>query len=1132
MSKSKPVYQKKTQKEHILLRPDTYIGSVEETTENCYVMIESVTESSTEPATAVATATATAIAVQECTHVPGLYKIFDEIIVNSADNTSRGTKNIKIVIKDDSVSVWNDGHGIPIETHSETGFWTPELVFGHLLTSSNYDDSQKRLTGGRNGFGAKLCNVFSKKFIVETSDGQQRYVQEWTRNMDKVKPPSVTNAPSGPGGPGGSKSFTKITFWPDFEKFGMTSFTSNDTVKLMIRRAYDIAGITKAKVTLNGTKIPVKTFVDYCKLYNDTSFIFHSGPATFQVVISVSTNGEFKHNSFVNSICTNKGGPHVRYVTDKLLAALMPVLEKKLGKRGIKKILVKSQLCVMINAQVHNPTFSSQTKEELTTPVSKFGTDLWELEDNEVKKILKCQVFMDQITSLVSSSEEQSLKKTDGKKKKTLLGIPKLDDANFAGTKRSKDCTLILTEGDSAKSLAVCGIAIVGRDKYGCFPLKGKLLNVREASAKQVVANQEIQNIKTILGLKQGVVYTTDTLSQLRYGSIMIMADQDQDGSHIKGLVINFLAYYWPSLLEIPGFLKEFITPIIKVTGASVSGSGSTKCFFTLPEFETWQKKQRGKFTVKYYKGLGTSTSKDAKTYFSDLDTHEKSFAKATQQDLDLVTMAFAKDKVQERKNWLEAFTQGTFLDHTTETIKIEDFVNRELVLFSLSDNVRSIPNLVDGLKPGQRKVMFACFKRKLKLELKVAQLSGYVAENSAYHHGEASLNSTIVNLAQDFVGSNNINLLEPVGQFGTRLAGGKDSASPRYIFTHYTSLTEAIFDPRDFNVLDYLEDDGQSIEPQWYVPVIPMVLVNGSAGIGTGYSTKIPNYNPQDVINYLRHKLGAVTKPVDPMIPWYRGFTGTITSDPEDVMRYKCTARYTYNTDSRVLDIYDLPIGTWTNDYKQFLEKLVTESVVDSFSEYHTDNLVHFKVVVGPSGPDGVKITSIFKLSTTLSGTNMVLFGPDLKLRRYTSPEAIIDAYLPVRLDYYSRRKKYLLKVLEERITLDSEKIRFIQLVLDNKLVIRNRKLADIHKDLVSHDFKKISNSYDYLLGMSLMSLTFEKITILKNEINTSTATFNELESKSSQVLWLDDLEMVQSCLDAKASTTHVPRKKVKHGK
>jgi DNA topoisomerase II len=294
-----------------------------------------------------------------------------------------------------------------------------------------------------------------------------------------------------------------------------------------------------------------------------------------------------------------------------------------------------------------------------------------------------------------------------------------------------------------------------------------------------------------------------------------------------------------------------------------------------------------------------STTSAEAKEYFSSLDIHEINFEqlskdKAGQREddeiaavlpdnissgSDLIDMVFRKARVEDRKQWLNDILEDTYLDYSNahETgVKYSDFINRELILFSKYDNERSIPHFLDGFKPSQRKVLFGCFKRNLKGEIKVAQLTGYVAEHSAYHHGEQSLQGTIVNMAQNFVGSNNINLLTPSGQFGTRRMGGKDSASARYIFTKLEPITRTIYHQDDMELLAYKSDDGVSIEPEFYMPVIPMVLVNGAEGIGTGWSSNVCNYNPREIVRNLRSKIAG--EPMQQMDPWYNGFSGKVS--------------------------------------------------------------------------------------------------------------------------------------------------------------------------------------------------------------------------------------------------------------
>jgi DNA topoisomerase-2 len=272
----------------------------------------------------------------------------------------------------------------------------------------------------------------------------------------------------------------------------------------------------------------------------------------------------------------------------------------------------------------------------------------------------------------------------------------------------------------------------------------------------------------------------------------------------------------------------------------------------------------------------------------SDRDEDEMEFDNAlpdrTVSGTDLIDMVFRKGRVEDRKNWLNAYTKDTFMDYSLaheSGVKYSDFINKELILFSKSDCQRSIPHVMDGFKPSQRKVLFSCFKRKLKDEIKVAQFAGYIGEHSAYHHGEASLHGTIINMAQTFCGSNNINLLTPSGQFGTRRMGGKDAASPRYIFTKLEKITRAIFHPDDDEVLNYLTDDGMSIEPEFYMPVIPMVLVNGSDGIGTGWSSSVNNYDPRAIVANIRRMING--EPLEAMFPFYSGFTGDVRIRPCD---------------------------------------------------------------------------------------------------------------------------------------------------------------------------------------------------------------------------------------------------------
>ncbi|XP_076368660.1 DNA topoisomerase 2-alpha-like isoform X2 [Tachypleus tridentatus] len=1144
------IYQKKSQLEHILLRPDTYIGSTEPLTQQMWVYDEE----------------AGGMVHREITFVPGLYKVFDEILVNAADNKQRDKKmdciKIEIDQENNKISVWNNGKGIPVVEHKDEKMYVPTLIFGHLLTSSNYNDDEKKVTGGRNGYGAKLCNIFSTKFIVETASKEsgKSFKQVWMDNMAKTTDAKIK--------PFSGEDFTCITFYPDLAKFKMEKL-EKDLISLLSRRAFDIAGTSRGvKVILNGKRLPVKGFKDYVEQYvkgrededgNPLKVVYDNVSERWEIAVTLSAHG-FQQVSFVNSIATTKGGRHVDYVSDQIINKLVEAVKKK-NKGGIqvKPFQIRNHMWIFVNALIENPTFDSQTKENMTLQSKNFGSKC-QPGEKFFTQVLKCGIVESIMNWVKFKAQTQLNTKCSSKKHSKLKGVPKLEDANDAGTKNSINCTLILTEGDSAKSLAVSGLGVVGRDKYGVFPLKGKILNVREATHKQILENAEINNIIKIMGLQYKKKYESmEDLKSLRYGRLMIMTDQDQDGSHIKGLLINFIHHNWPSLLRLP-FLEEFITPIVKVTKGK-----EEKSFFSLPEFEEWktQTSNWNTWKVKYYKGLGTSTAKEAKEYFGDMNRHRIKFQYQGPEDDEAIQLAFSKKMIEQRKDWLfsgmeerkqrrELGLPELYLyEKTTTHVTYNDFVNRELILFSNMDNERSIPSLVDGLKPGQRKVIFTCFKRNDKREIKVAQLAGSVAEHSAYHHGETSLMATIINLAQNFVGSNNINLLQPIGQFGTRLQGGKDSASPRYIFTMLSPLARHIFPSTDDPLLCHLYEDNQKIEPEYYVPIIPMLLVNGAEGIGTGWSTKIPNYNPREIIDNIQRMLDGEEPQL--MKPWFKNFKGTI--EQLDSHRYVISGEVSVLEKNKI-EVTELPVRTWTQQYKeQVLEPMLygTEKVsplITDYKEYHTDTTVKFVVSLSEDKlakihDDGLH--KVFKLQSSITTTSMVLFDHNGVLKRYDTPEDILKEFFNVRLDFYNKRKDFLEGMLSAESRKLENQARFILEKIEGTIVIENKKKLDMIQTLIDRGYdsdpvklwkkeaskqqvenenstdsseeetevKSTGPDYDYLLGMNLWSLTKERKDELLKKRDDKRLELQVLQKKNPTELWKEDLVNFLSELD-----------------
>jgi DNA topoisomerase-2 len=1020
--------------EHILVRPDSYVGSLVPGPVDTWRLAGDKFERHT-------------------VHIaPALVKIFDEILVNAIDqHTLHPRKVSRIDIswkKDGTVTIRNNGDGIPIKKHATENIWIPELIFGHLLTSSNYDDSQERMTGGRNGYGAKLTNVFSKRFTIRVGT---KYSQMWHDNMTRMDEPLIHEK--------GHTEGVEIEFLPDWLKFGQVG-PSQDFFEVVTRRTWDAAmWCQKARVTLNGEHIKIETLEDYAHMHTQGPLVSLGK----DIVIGHSECGKFEQISYVNGIATLQGGTHIDRFVNQLIAAL-PV-------KDVRPAQVKASLWVFMRASRDRPTFSSQTKTECT---SKDTTD-YVFRPATTKAIMACGIA-DDLAALEMAKSEKILNKTNGTKR-SKVNIPKLDDANWAGTARSSDCTLIITEGDSAKTLAVSGLSVVGRDRYGIFPLRGKPRNVRDASVKQLSENEEFSNLKKILGLQHGKTYTN--LKELRYGRLMIMTDADKDGTHIKGLVLNMVHHFWPELIQL-GFVTAMITPVIKV---------GSKWFFT----ETAYKSSGVRGQVKYYKGLGTSTSAEAKEYFKSIDQLTVAFQSDEHTD-DSIALAFAKAMTDKRKSWLVGHmkTPQKCIEYgTVNCLSVTDFVNRDLIFFSAEDIHRSIPHVMDGFKPSQRKVLYATLKRGIKTDMKVAQLAGYVAEVTAYHHGESSLQGTIIGLAQNFIGSNNINLLEPSGQFGTRLMGGKDAASSRYIFTRLSEVTRHIFHPDDEDVLHYVVDDGQQVEPEWYAPVVPMVLVNGAEGIGTGFSCYVPPYKIDDVIKNIKCALDG--KPMIPMVPYFKGFTGSIERKNE----HTWTLNGTVTEHDGCMHVTELPPGLWISDFKEHLDTLIEKGTITKFENYSTETKADFKIWGG-----NIESLNIRRFIHT---SNMYLVGPK-GIRKYASPEEILIDYMETRIKVYSRRRAHLLEKCTSELSILNHKLRFIQMVISGSLVVFRRPIKDIQVDLKRYEFP--DGLWNMLMDTKTSHYTNEEIERLYEKVKSLEKNLEFLKMTSVPSLWKQNLD------------------------
>jgi DNA topoisomerase-2 len=976
------------------------------------------------------------------------------------------------------------------------------------LSSSNYDDTDKRTGAGVNGLGATAANIFSKKFIVETVDSisKKKYYQEFSENMSVVSKPKITKC--------STSSYTRITFTPDYPRFGMKKLGA-DALALLSKRVYDTIACTdkRVSVSLNDKVIKGKGLADYAK------YFFDEGKTHFESVVSngliweyaVLPYNSFQGVSFVNGNCTYQGGKHVDYILYQITSKLKTMIEAKKKLKDIKPASIKDRLFLFLRATVINPQFNSQSKEQLVTQSKDFGCKI-EVSDAFITKLYKSSIVDEIVEFHNLKTQSEMKKKTDGVKKSKVF-IPNLEDAHLAGGPKSKMCTLILTEGLSAKTFAMWGRN--NADYFGIFPLKGKLLNIRDATAKQLLENEEINNIKQIIGLKQNVKYK-DT-SELRYGKVLCLTDSDNDGYHIKGLIINLFHVWWPSLLHID-FIKTLRTPIVKV----IKGKKTIE-FFTEQDYHTWSMTNTATST-KYFKGLGTSKKDEAKDIFNRIESLKIDYVYKDSECDDAILLAFGKDKgkivkgqmkiTDKRKEWIADYNKDSYIQSNETKVSYNDMINKELIHFSVSDNIRSIPSICDGLKPSQRKILFYMLKKNIVKDIKVSQLSGYISAETSYHHGEVSLQGAIITMAQDFIGKNNINLLLPKGNFGSRYLGGKDAASSRYIFTCLNPKTLELFNGVDSKILTYKIDDGVSVEPEYYIPILPMVLVNGCEGIGTGYSTNVPPHNPKDLVEALRCKISG--KECKKLEPFFNGFKGKVLCLGDG--KYTTHGLYTRKS-STSIEITELPVGAWVSEYKEFLEGLVesktstlllkdvTNNTVDENSDIRI--VADFKTKAALDDlVNSETLEKELKLVKPFSTNNMYLFDSNGKMKRYATTNDILDEYYNVRLKYYETRRLYQIKVISSDLLVLQNKYRFIQEYISGDLVINKQSRVDIEEQLVKRKYIKVDNSYGYLVNMPIISMTTEKMSDLENIIKNTKSECEKLESSTCDSLWLEELE------------------------
>jgi len=434
--------------------------------------------------------------------------------------------------------------------------------------------------------------------------------------------------------------------------------------------------------------------------------------------------------------------------------------------------------------------------------------------------------------------------------------------------------------------------------------------------------------------------------------------------------------------------------------------------------------------------------------------------------------------------------------------IRVKHFMDSNFKEFSLADNVRSIPKLKDGLKPSQRKVIYGLGTRgENAKEIKVATLAEHVSGKTDYHHGGGSLVGAIVGLAVSYPGTNNMNYLMPNGQFPSRLT--KESAAERYIFTEYSPYFRSIFKKEDDILLEYQLSDGEKIEPFNYFPLLPMALVNGSDGTGTGHRSFILQYHPEHVRDACIKVLQGKKLPMDSLVPWFKGFSGSVAKDEETAQIEVRGLMEVVNTTT--IKITELPVGYYLDDYIAFLYTLVDSGFIKEFDDDSTTKQFKFTVTCPRSTTalDAETLMKKFKLIAR-DTENFTLWNENDVIERFDTPEDIVKRFVDWRVLGYEERRVRLIDKTKEEVRFLNEKLRFILFYLANVDEFKNKKKDDLIALLLANKFV----DYDDLLRQQIWKLTRDEIDKLKNEIKNAEVYLGELIGDTGAQMFIRELK------------------------
>ncbi len=1117
-------YQNLSFEEHVRKRLNSYLGPRQSTLNDIWVIDPNTKQ----------------LVKESINYSIGLFGSIDEIFLNVVDHFLR-TKlirgkgkctTLKLELKENGeIICYNDGEGIEVKKVENEDYYIPEMIFSKQLSGSNFNDDDGKISAGLNGTGAKLTNILSHRFEIETNDLKNKlnYIQVFENgNMIKNKPIIKKITSKDP--------YTKITFLLDYKYFNNVEF--NEHMYLLLRKliytrlSYISAFMgSKYKIYYNNELINIESLYDLskhviedesklikCTLYKKENKL--DNPIDVVIGLYDCQNNQ-EQISFVNGIYTVEGGTHIQYINKLILENLKPKLEKKLkGKIKVTNKIISNYLFIFCSLTILNPEYTNQYKSKLKVSETRFKE--YQLDDKIYKKIW---ILLEE---KINEMYLGKITKEDKTKKSNLNGIKKFIPA-IMQTKYPERCSLFLPEGDSAMQCIKVGLTSnkdLGYDYYGIFNLTGVILNVRKEieikeikkngnieyiidKKKKLLENERIMSLVKVLNLNWSYSYDLTPegdkqFKELNYGKVIIAVDADVDGlGQINALVLNFFNVFFPALFK-RNMISIFATPLVRCYPKN--DIGIVEEFYNIDKYNEWEKQVNiALYNVIYIKGLAGHEDQEIQNMFKNIkqSIYTYEFDNECNKYFDI----YFGNEPDKRKKILSIeneYKEDNYEEkYNNRTISCSYQLNDSTREFQLDNIQRKMPHIIDSLNPARRKVIMGSINRfKNKNDpIKVFQLGGYVAEKMLYHHGSDSLNKTIINIAQNFPGSRNIPLLLPVGQFGSIYQGPSIFGSPRYISTHLNKkVTDLLFPNADMNLLEYNYIDGILAEPKYFIPVLPLVLLESISLPATGWSINIFARDFDQVINNVKKIINNENAKLSNMKYFKNTFKGTEVLTKDFNMLIGC---YQILNENEVL-ITELPPRTWVDPYKESLEnKSWIKNIIDKSSIKDINIKIIFKTGELKKLRDSYKPVNEYldyiqynlNLYTKISH-HINLYTQKNTVQEFNNYTDIIKIWYNVRKECYLKRIDRESIILRCKILMTQNIIKFIEnhtkynlskkskSFMDN--ILNDEKYDKINKTLIEtpgliknedleYNIMNNNASYSYLMNLSYLKMNDE---------------------------------------------------------